>query len=740
MLKMPFKYVPSQGTTRTILQRKTINSSCHQSFRPSLMGACSMDAPPSQLKFLREVVGQGPSDDALSSAWKRSGGDLAAAVNIILDAPPPRLPRPGVSTINLDDTDGEEADKAVAGPPKGPAETSEIKMPSANQNGFLKLMKVKQEEIERPKKKPRTGPKVEAVKGPKTLRTEPKKEPHVEWAMALGSLEVVGYSTMRLDGGATFRAEDGSMGPLLRSGARLELKWQVDTKKGRPGTGLGKETGQVHFEVCGKTVGKFPSWTSKALVPLLVRKLIDAEAVVGKDPPRALDLGTNIPVLVHISLRSSALRTPGQMADLGKNQEDAGKSKAKGQKAVQKAETDREVQRTATSILLEKLQLPCPRRAVLDDVPEGTGTAVNKQNSAATGNAGNGTVEAAEEEGEDQMSAAAAAQLGRPDQLERHELPGIVLPKNTFETTLRPYQAKAVYWMWQRENPTSSLPAAFKNVDLQRADDKGTCSTSAARASEERQLHPMWDEYQLPVTATGPLPDGREPPRFLYYHRTSGALSLDFPDAALAYCRGGILADDMGLGKTVMCLALMALDSGELPTARTAAPDLRALEEADLPAKQRSLCQDDGVAGVLVVAPLSLIRQWQSEAQKHFCSSACPTMHEFHGSGRHVSLEQLRSCGIVFTTYNTLASHSDSQNSFKLIVCLHISYMGVYVSNFLYTAIIKYKSITSSSPMIHHSGLCAYARFVHSPRQLREMTRRFSNFTGEESFSMRLTR
>ena len=55
------------------------------SLHRGLMGAYSQDA--GRLAVLREVVGRGPSDDALVSALRQSGGDLAAAANIILDAP-----------------------------------------------------------------------------------------------------------------------------------------------------------------------------------------------------------------------------------------------------------------------------------------------------------------------------------------------------------------------------------------------------------------------------------------------------------------------------------------------------------------------------------------------------------------------------------------------------------------------------------------------------------------------------
>ncbi|CAE8642772.1 unnamed protein product, partial [Polarella glacialis] len=137
------------------------------------------------------------------------------------------------------------------------------------------------------------------------------------------------------------------------------------------------------------------------------------------------------------------------------------------------------------------------------------------------------------EEAEEEMSKAAAAQLGGSAALERHYLPGIVLPFGGFSARLRPYQAQAVYWMWQQENPTTKLSSLYMNstphVELEDAGDPrspaaGRSSSSGALATQpsgERQLHPMWDEYEL-SQATGPLPGGRESAAFLYHHRTTG--------------------------------------------------------------------------------------------------------------------------------------------------------------------------------------------------------------------------
>ncbi|CAE7268978.1 RAD5B [Symbiodinium necroappetens] len=644
--------------------------------RGACQGGPGMGAPPAQLVLLREVVGAGLPDDALASAWQRSGGDLAAAVNLLLDAPATAPARPCKTIeIELDDSDG---DDLLAKPV------------DFELQAFLH-------------KKLRKCQVLAAAAGAgASAKPARSRTCNIEWSMALGSVQFKAWSTVRLGAEQRFPTgdADGSYGPLLCPGRRLELRWAVEAKKSRarPGTAssqVGAETGTIRFDACGQEVGRFSADANKTLVPLLARRLIDVEAVVGRDPPRALDLGTDLPVVVRVSLRSVALRTPGQStstastvtAQTGQPVEaENAKSKSKGQN--QKAAADSVLDQCHRNFLHTcetcdiRLKLPCRRRAafegdVMVNAADEPPPKAEGQEDCAFENTSHfhfkGGMEEEPEE-EEEMSRVAAAQLGRSDQLERHDLPGIVLPSGIFETRLRPYQAQAVFWMWQRENPTSSLLSCYKNPDPHRDEEVEACaspktSQAAQEPPHERQLHPMWDEYELPEE-TGPLPGGKESTRYLYYHRTTGALSLDFPDAALAHCRGGILADDMGLGKTVMCLALTALDCGpcSVPTARKAAPELRMLEEADSSNQKNAFFQQDagGVGGVLVVAPLSLIRQWFSEAQKHFFDSAVPSIHEFHGSGKNISLEQLRNTGIVLTTYNTLASQPQDSLLFQV--------------------------------------------------------------------------
>lgn len=85
------------------------------------------------------------------------------------------------------------------------------------------------------------------------------------------------------------------------------------------------------------------------------------------------------------------------------------------------------------------------------------------------------------------------------------------------------------------------------------------------------------------------------------------------------YGLGGILADDMGLGKTVQAIALMALRKGK----------------------------------ILVVAPASLVYNWESEIQKFAPSLTVSTVTGTSGQRREI-LETLSGVDVVVTSYDLL--------------------------------------------------------------------------------------
>lgn len=93
--------------------------------------------------------------------------------------------------------------------------------------------------------------------------------------------------------------------------------------------------------------------------------------------------------------------------------------------------------------------------------------------------------------------------------------------------------------------------------------------------------------------------------------------------------KGGILADDMGLGKTVQSIALILANKPK---------------------------EEDEIKTNLIVGPVSLLNQWQSEFKIKVKQSSQIRMFLFHGVNKVKSFEDFRAFDIVFVSYSTLAS------------------------------------------------------------------------------------
>jgi SNF2 family DNA or RNA helicase len=117
--------------------------------------------------------------------------------------------------------------------------------------------------------------------------------------------------------------------------------------------------------------------------------------------------------------------------------------------------------------------------------------------------------------------------------------------------------------------------------------------------------------------------------------------------------KGGILADDMGLGKTVQAIALMLRN--RKPTnehsEKTDASEKKDDDEEAPPASKLS-------KSTLVVAPLALIKQWESEIEDKIEKIHKLRVCVYHGANRAKTSKDLHTYDVVITTYGTLTSES----------------------------------------------------------------------------------
>ncbi|KAL8680402.1 MAG: hypothetical protein Q9186_003431 [Xanthomendoza sp. 1 TL-2023] len=222
-------------------------------------------------------------------------------------------------------------------------------------------------------------------------------------------------------------------------------------------------------------------------------------------------------------------------------------------------------------------------------------------------------------------------------------------PADSFVMDLRKYQKQALHWMINKERDEKS-------------DHK------------EVSMHPLWEEYDWPCTDMEdhnvPTVSGQD---HFYVNPYSGELSLDFP-AQEQHCLGGILADEMGLGKTIEMLSLMHSNRSEIAMQATQSIPTSVANLPRLPRTSASI--EPAPCTTLVVAPMSLLAQWESEALKASKPGSFKTL-VYYGSDKVANLQHMcceanaasapnlvvTSYGIVLSEFNQVAGRGGDRGS-----------------------------------------------------------------------------
>ncbi|KAL3453112.1 SNF2 family N-terminal domain-containing protein [Aspergillus insuetus] len=126
--------------------------------------------------------------------------------------------------------------------------------------------------------------------------------------------------------------------------------------------------------------------------------------------------------------------------------------------------------------------------------------------------------------------------------------------------------------------------------------------------------------------------------------------------------KGGILADDMGLGKTVQAIALMLTNQKPKDGSRRrpAMFEYDADSDDDGEEKESRKLPPGLSKSTLVVAPLALIKQWESEIKTKVEAPKRLKVLVYHGNARAKSTDSLEDYDVVITTYGTLTSEHNA--------------------------------------------------------------------------------
>lgn len=217
------------------------------------------------------------------------------------------------------------------------------------------------------------------------------------------------------------------------------------------------------------------------------------------------------------------------------------------------------------------------------------------------------------------------------------ELPETFPPQATFSLDLREYQRKGLSWLLKRERENNLIGRKGNEDQI-----SSTQIDNFINNQEDGILHPLWKEYKWPQDSSFKSKLCSDEPTqfqsdFFYYNMYSGEFCFNKPVIRSA-CRGGILADEMGLGKTISIFSLIFSCPRDSSTVST----------DDLPYADRT---------TLVVVPMSLLSQWESEFHK---SSKDPRAkcYVYYGGDTLGDLSQLLSGEdaptVVLTTFGTL--------------------------------------------------------------------------------------
>jgi DNA repair protein RAD5 len=234
-------------------------------------------------------------------------------------------------------------------------------------------------------------------------------------------------------------------------------------------------------------------------------------------------------------------------------------------------------------------------------------------------------------------------------------------PADTFAFTLRQYQKQSLHWMMAKE----------KDV-----------------RNEEREasMHPLWEEYAWPTNDhnDNALPEIAEQPAF-YVNPYSGELSLQFPRQE-QHCLGGILADEMGLGKTIQMLSLIHTHKSDTAIeARQSNQPVSSVNQLPrLPSVHSRDIVTNAPCTTLVVAPMSLLAQWQSEAENASKEGTLKSM-VYYGAEKNADLLTLcceanaanapdviiTSYGVVLSEFSQIASKNGDRASSRGLFSLN---------------------------------------------------------------------
>lgn len=264
---------------------------------------------------------------------------------------------------------------------------------------------------------------------------------------------------------------------------------------------------------------------------------------------------------------------------------------------------------------------------------------------------------------------------------------------------LRAYQRQALHWMMQRESGSDNREELEKELSLlaelsrnassrprvpnEPVKEDIVCEVGPVRVSLSMALksrtidgvenpvnHPLWKRRFL-------ASEDKKTAISFYVNELLGTASSKPPNPP-RHCIGGILADAMGLGKSVMLLALILKDKevGDGQDSEDGDIEMVADEDELADAEDKKPRARKCAGTTLVVAPLSLVSQWEEELatktdlthRVYYADTAKGGIHSKSFKGIDVVVTTCKYCHICHSYHNSFVS-SVLTRHFETLAC-----------------------------------------------------------------------
>ncbi|KAH8600393.1 SNF2 family N-terminal domain-containing protein [Bisporella sp. PMI_857] len=228
--------------------------------------------------------------------------------------------------------------------------------------------------------------------------------------------------------------------------------------------------------------------------------------------------------------------------------------------------------------------------------------------------------------------------------------------------------------------------------------------------NREASMHPLWEEYSWPIKDS------------FYVNPYSGELSLEFPIQE-QHCLGGILADEMGLGKTIEMMSLIHTHRSRIAMEAQGAINTKPTSVNGLPRLPARLAPvENAPCTTLVVAPMSLLAQWQSEAEN--ARKKEPDLQALCCEANAASAPNviITSYGVVLSEYNQVAARNGDKGGglfslkyFRVILdeAHHIKNRQAKSSKACYEINAEHRWVLTGTPIVNRlEDLFSLVRFL----------------------------